>query len=179
MQGRPSVAINAPWIVLEEPMDRVISRNQRTLDCTRGADGSCHQSQSTHLGLYSRSRWIVSSVAINAPWIVLEEPMDRVISRNQRTLDCTRGADGSCTRRRRRPPRVHSPRAPSARPEALPYLMREAIRCNQVQSGAIRSTSLPDEGGNQVQSGAIRCNQVQSEALPYPRPAIVERSPGR
>jgi len=59
-------------------MDRVISRNQRTLDCTRGADGSCHQSQSTHLGLYSRSRWIVSSVAINAPWIVLEEPMDRV-----------------------------------------------------------------------------------------------------
>ena len=23
MQGRPSVAINAPWIVLEEPMDRV------------------------------------------------------------------------------------------------------------------------------------------------------------
>ena len=45
--------------------------------------------------------------------------------------------------------------------------------------GEASSTSLPDEGDNQVQSGAIRCNQVQSEALPYPRPAIVERSPGR
>ena len=33
--------------------------------------------------------------------------------------------------------------------------------------GEARSTSLPDDGDNQVQSGAIRCNQVQSEALPY------------
>jgi len=82
-------------------MDRVISRNQRTLDCTRGADGSCHQSQSTHLGLYSRSRWIVYA--------------------------------------------------------APPTASASTFAARAV--GEARSTSLPDEGGNQVQSGAIRCNQ--------------------
>jgi hypothetical protein len=113
-------------------------------------------------------------------------------SRHQRSGPCVLG-------RRTRALRSQAAlRAPPPTPHRAPhaYLMREAIRCNQVQSGAIRCNQVQSEAHraphahctsrpppaiscNQLQSVAIRCNYAHCTSRPPPaRPAAAARRTG-